>query len=188
MMCSDRVRPTIHKRTAPQSAVVIQLARILEIEERDLWRIVSGAPTMYERRLERKPGGGSRRISAPREPLKKVQRRVLSFLERVCRWHRATTAGVPGGSQRRHASAHVNRAWVATEDLSNFFDTVTHHRIRQVLTKHFGDRGYSSGLARLVTRLVTYNGCLPQGAPTSAVLGNVVLEALDRRLHTLAHR
>ena len=73
---------------------------------------------------------------------------------------------------------------VATMDLQKFFDNVHHARVEQVLLRTAVPRK----LVPIIHRLVTRKDALPQGAPTSTFLGNVVLRSLDRRIANFARR
>jgi RNA-directed DNA polymerase len=58
-----------------------------------------------------------------------------------------------------------------TVDVKRFFDNVDHRSVFRTLR----EIGYSTEAARLLTKLTTRNGLLPQGAPTSGVIANLVL-------------
>lgn len=81
-------------------------------------------------------------------------------------------------------AAHESHPALLHRDLAAFFPSVKRQRIVRVLT----DLGLSSKHARLVGAVCTHAGVLPQGAPTSVTLGNLVLAKLDERLETLCRR
>lgn len=69
-----------------------------------------------------------------------------------------------------------------TVDLEDFFPSISIARVVQV----YKVAGYSSTGAWLLARLSTRRGRLPQGAPTSPKLANLVCYRLDRRLSEFA--
>jgi len=89
-----------------------------------------------------------------------------------------------GRSIVTNALPHVGRRWVFNLDLEDFFPTVRAHRIQGMLVKP--PYSLSKNVAEIVTRLCTYQGRLPAGAPTSPVLSNMICHSLDRKLDQVA--
>jgi hypothetical protein len=69
-------------------------------------------------------------------------------------------------------------------DLKDFFPATRARRVRAYLRKV----GWNRPAADLLTRLCTFEGGLPQGAPTSPRLSNLVNYRLDARLTGVATR
>jgi hypothetical protein len=69
-------------------------------------------------------------------------------------------------------------------DLADFFPRTTEKRVRA----YFRAVGWSTEAAKVLTRIGTHDGGLPQGAPTSPALSNLVNYRLDARLAGLAAR
>jgi hypothetical protein len=67
-------------------------------------------------------------------------------------------------------------------DLIDFFGSTSDRRVRRL----FRVLGWDAESAALLTRLSTDSGSLPQGAPTSPRLANLVNVRLDARLSALA--
>ncbi len=76
----------------------------------------------------------------------------------------------------------MGKAVVLKMDLRNFFPTTTAARVE----RYFRIAGWSKEASALLTRLCTYEGALPQGAPTSPRLSNLVNHPMDARLAALA--
>jgi RNA-directed DNA polymerase len=68
-----------------------------------------------------------------------------------------------------NALQHINNKFFLTIDLKNFFGNITHTQINEVFTVN----NFPCKEARILTKLTTYKGQLPQGAPTSPVLANL---------------
>ncbi len=131
-----------------------------------------------------KRSGGSRQILAPEEPLKQIQRTVLRRLLGRLRCHAAAHGFERGRSIVTNARAHVGRAVVVRMDLQDFFASTKAKRVHQ----YFRKIGWNREAADMLVRLCTHEGALPQGAPTSPRLSNLVNYRLDARLASLAAR
>jgi RNA-directed DNA polymerase len=140
-----------------------------------------------------KAKGGTRRIAAPRTPLRKVQRTILDQILAKVPVHDACHGFVPGRSTVSNAKPHVGRAVVIKIDLKDFFPTVHYRRVKGL----FQYLGYGEPVAAILAGLTTYRpklpnghvvwpGLLPQGAPTSPAIANLISRRLDQRLSKLA--
>ena len=131
-----------------------------------------------------KRSGGTRRILAPDDQLKALQRLILKRLLARLRSHPAATGFEKGQSIVTNARAHVGQAVVVRMDLKDFFPATRAKKVR----KYFRRVGWDRPAAKLLTHLCTFEGGLPQGAPTSPRLSNLVNYRLDARLTGLAMR
>ncbi len=129
-----------------------------------------------------KRSGGQRRILAPQKELKSAQRRILRRLLALLVAHPAATGFERGRSIVTNASRHVGRAVVVRMDLRDFFESTSARRVQ----RFFRRIGWNRPAARRLGELCTHRGALPQGAPTSPRLANLVNYKLDTRLHNLA--
>ena len=148
----------------------------------------SGAPWTrgydYVRFTIPKRRGGVRQIEAPGAKLKDLQRRVLRRLLNPLPAHPAATGFVRGRSIVDNARPHLGRGAVINLDLADFFPTITAERVAQC----FEARGWNAEAAAILSRICTNEGRLPQGAPTSPAVSNLVCRKLDARLSALAAR
>jgi hypothetical protein len=90
----------------------------------------------------------------------------------------------PGKSIVSNACAHVGKVVVLRMDLKDFFPSTRVRRIR----RYFRKIGWNRPATKLLLRLCTHENGLPQGAPTSPRLSNLVNFRLDARLAGLAAR
>ena len=130
----------------------------------------------------RKRDGGKRQIVAPSGALKLLQRRLLHQYLALQHVHDAATAFRSGSSIATHARRHVGQAIVLTVDLADFFPATAARRVR----RWFGEQGWQGAALDVLMRLCVYRGGLPQGAPTSPALSNLVNYQLDEDLSELA--
>jgi retron-type reverse transcriptase len=157
---------------------VDELARRLGVEPAEL----KAAGPQYREFTIPKRSGGKRRILAPVPGLKALQRRILRRLLARLRVHPAAMGFERGRSIVDNARAHVGRAVVMRFDLRDFFPSTGAKRLR----RYFRRIGWNRPAAKLLVRLCTHEGGLPQGAPTSPRLSNLVNYRLDARLAGMA--
>ncbi|WP_257457955.1 reverse transcriptase family protein [Archangium lipolyticum] len=140
-----------------------------------------------------KRSGGVRRISAPRQKLKEVQRALLDQVLARMTPHPAAHGFIEGRSTVSNAGPHVGSTVVLRVDLEDFFPTVHYRRVKGLFLAHgYGEEvaGVLAGLTthrpKLPDGTVVWPGALPQGAPTSPTLANLVCRRMDARLTALA--
>jgi RNA-directed DNA polymerase len=170
---------------------VADLAKWLDVPEEQLrdWRAGQppdprGRDFYYSGFTIPKNDGGSRTIHAPSEGLKALQRRVLHRLLNPLPIHPAATGFVPGRSIVHNARPHLGQGVVINIDLADFFPSIAAERVR----KAFCGLGWNKQAADILTNLCTYEGRLPQGAPTSPAISNLACRRLDARLAALAKK
>ncbi|WP_456426993.1 reverse transcriptase domain-containing protein [Rhodocaloribacter sp.] len=141
-----------------------------------------------------KKSGGMRTIRAPLPKLKIIQRALNICFQCVFRPHKAAYGFVPGRSIVDNARVHAGRRYIYNVDLKDFFPNTSFRRVKTVLElEPFSFTGDREPLAFLIANLCCENddkgkGALPQGAPTSPTLTNVVCQRLDRKLYRLARQ
>ena len=127
-------------------------------------------------------GRKKRWIEAPDPELKQAQRWLLDHWLYQLEPTDLAHGFVPGRSILTNAGLHVGREWVVTADIRNFFPSISAARVSEAIA----DLEVSEPEQELLVKLVTRRGRLPQGAPTSPHLANLVARNLDLRLAGLA--
>lgn len=138
----------------------------------------------YVEAFIRKRRGGTRRLLVPDEPTKALQRALLHRAFAGLKSHPAAMGFEAGRSIVDNALPHVGRAVVIQMDVQDFFPTTSAQRVEA----YFRRIGWNRQAAALLTRLTTHEGGLPQGAPTSPRLSNLVNYGIDERLARFAKR
>jgi retron-type reverse transcriptase len=159
---------------------VEELARRLQLTPEELYAFRAA----YREVSIPKRSGGSRRLCIPEKSLKALQRRILRRLLGRLKAHPAATGFERGRSIVTHARRHVGQAVLVRLDVKDFFPSTAEGRLR----RYFRKIGWNRPAARLLTRFCTYRGGLPQGAPTSPRLSNLVNYRLDARLAGMARK
>ena len=128
-----------------------------------------------------KKSGGHRRIYMPSGELKEVQRLICKQLLQPLYLPDALHGSVPGRSPRTNAQPHTGKPIVASLDIKDFYPSVRYDRVYSL----FLDLGCSPDVARVLTRLTTYNGHLAQGFPSSPAIANLILAEITPRISKL---
>ncbi|MCL4522802.1 MAG: reverse transcriptase family protein [Acidobacteria bacterium] len=165
-----------------------ELAKWLELPENELRAWLKGMPSSasasryaYTQFSIPKRHGGSREIAAPSDDLKALQRRVLRKLIRPLPVHPAATGFVRGRSIVHNARPHSGKGVVINLDLRDFFPSISSERVQQA----FRALGWDRDASRILMNICCHDRHLPQGAPTSPALSNLICRKLDARLAAL---
>lgn len=133
-----------------------------------------------------KKNGGVRIIDAPLEGLKAIQRRLMRAFVEIAPPTILAKAYVTGLSTIDHAWLHRRRRNVALVDIADFFPSITFQRVRGALLA--APFLLPPKVATCVAQLCCKDGSLPQGAPTSPVISNLICRSLDGQLIRLAKK
>lgn len=144
----------------------------------------------YKKYLIPKAKGGYREIFAPSAKLKSVQKCLNYYLQAyyliikpaqvhgfvICPSYYESVSNIMS-----NAWPHVKKKEVLTIDLKDFFPSISASAIKNVFESEIFQ--YNSQLATALTLLLTYQGKLPTGAPTSPVISNFICLSLDHDLN-----
>lgn len=92
--------------------------------------------------------------------------------------------GIIGRSIITNASIHVGKKYVANYDIKNFFPSINNKIVYNALKK----QKCAPDVCRMLTRITTAGGCLPQGFATSPKISGLVLYNLNFRIEKLFKR
>lgn len=162
---------------------VNELSEFLQVSEFELKRFCLRNEKFYHSfERAKKSGHGVRKICAPADALKKVQRRIKREILDKVNLHESCTGYRQGMSIVTNASIHVGQRFVLNMDIRDFFQSITSARVAGL----FVSLGYDEEVALSLARLCCFRNAIPQGAPSSPTLANIVCHKLDRRLAGLA--
>ncbi len=193
------VRPdSLARHSLPVVSNKDELATLLGFSLPDLPRLLrpgtaAGAP--YVQFHIDKANGSKRQICAPRAELKSVQRSILEHILSKIPAHDACHGFTQGRSTLTNASPHQGAAVIIKMDLEDFFPTIHYWRVEGFFRYCGYDDEVASTLASLCTFRATsqsgkarWPGVLPQGAPSSPSLANLICVRMDKRLQGVANR
>lgn len=157
----------------------------------------------------KKKKGGYREIMSPSKDLKFIQKWILVNILEKYQLKDSCTGFRKGVSIKDNAKPHENSEVILKVDLLKFFDTITEKKVFTV----FADMGYKKNLAVSLAKITTaehrpqywrsisrvdlhkmgYNAgnipcVLPQGAPTSPALANILASQMDYRFEKLSEK
>ena len=125
-----------------------------------------------------KKSGGYRNISAPYAPLKIKQRWILdNILTKLPSSHNVTSYKKETNIIN-NASCHYDQKIVLCLDIKDFFPSINTSMVNAI----FSGAGYNQQVSALLTKLCILDNSVPQGAPTSPAISNLVLKKEDDRI------
>jgi len=131
-----------------------------------------------------KKSGGERQISTPITALKIIQQKLNQVLQAVYQVKPSVHGFVQDKNIVTNAKAHVKKRYVLNLDLENFFPSVNFGRVRGMfmgIPYHL-----PPDVATVLAQICCHNNQLPQGAPTSPMVTNMICGKMDSQLQRLA--
>lgn len=138
----------------------------------------------YSEFFQDKPDGSKRIINNPEFKLKKIQKRIFNLLNRIEKpeW---VISGKKGKSYIDNARLHQSKNNVCTIDIEKFYDSTKEIYVYNFFkyTMHM-----EKDVAAVLTDLVTYNGKIPTGTPTSQLVAFLSYKDIFVKIHNMCSR
>lgn len=162
------------------------LLKHLDVSPAELKKIWWRRADMYSNFDISKSSGKSRFISAPDKRLKMIQRKVATSLGKIYRLRDPVHGFAPNRSIKTNAETHLRRRYVLNIDLKDFFGAISERRVQGLLRS----LGLDSTVSNIISRICCNQGRLPQGAPSSPIISNMICFRLDKSLmdYAKSHR
>lgn len=131
-----------------------------------------------------KSDGSKRKLSVPDLILKPVQKSIADNILIQYPISKYAKAYKPGSSIQKNARPHVGKKKILKLDIEGFFDHILYSRVKDTV---FYEEKYSESIRILLTMLCYYNDSLPQGAPTSPAITNIIMYDFDETVGTFCN-
>ena len=176
----------LHQRNLPVIFDFFHLSIYFKCSSEVLKGIVANVERHYDEYKIRKKTGGNRPIEAPDYMLKDIQRWIyLNILCKDTSIKDCVHGFIPKSMNKdkvrgvmTNAAPHAGHDWLINIDLKNFFHTVKLDKVKD----YFSSLGYENEVVKTLTALCTYKSRLPQGAPTSPMLSNIIASTMDEMM------
>jgi RNA-directed DNA polymerase len=164
------------------------IADLLEVgvDKLNYYLYVSPRATRYKTFEISKRSGGTREISMPVTALKIIQQKLNQVLQCVYRPRPSVYSFIHNHDIVKNAKNHLRRQYVLNIDLKDFSPSITFPRIRGL----FMAKPYklNQAVATVLAQICCFDSKLPQGAPTSPIVSNMICSKLDNELQRLARK
>ena len=177
-----RLKKNLHRLKTPQD-----VAHLLEIKYSDLVYLIyrKKPETNYTTFQIKKRSGGFRDICAPISTLKILQRKLNHVLQLIYKPRPCVHGFTRDRSIVTNAQTHIRKNHVLNLDIKDFFPSIHFGRVRGMfLAKPYE---VPEKPATVLAQICCFDS-IPQGAPTSPVISNMICSKLDGELQRLAQR
>ncbi|EKM3212275.1 retron Ec67 family RNA-directed DNA polymerase/endonuclease [Listeria monocytogenes] len=174
-----------------------ELAKILKIPKKFLTYILykKKVENSYTNLLIPKKSGGQRNISIPMKELKDVQRNIVKVMltqQNIFQFENNIKSNISHAFTKdksiiTNAEIHKNKRFVLNIDLEDFFKSFHFGRVQGYFEKNKNFL-FPKNIATVLAQLTCYNGSLPQGAPSSPIITNLICNILDMKLLKIAKK
>ena len=170
------VRKHYNKNKTPFINDTYQLAYEVGVLRKMLFELSKNAHKHYKLILLKKKNGGVRYIHSPDRNLKYAQSRILRNILVSIEISPYATAYIKGKKLKDNATPHINHKYLLKMDITDFFGSITY---LQVISTAFNSNRFPPQIGAILTSLCCFEDVLPQGAPTSPMLSNIVMKNFD---------
>jgi len=162
-----------------------ELERLLAAPRKEIFDVASRAGGDYRpfKQTEKPKPFPKAPVSSKQRPIDNPTRKLKLFQRRINRkilcqidYPKYMCAGVRGRSLLDNANFHLSNPVLVTLDIRSFFPSISNIQVYRVWREVLD---CSPRIASELTKLTTFERHLPQGAPTSTLLANLVLFSVD---------
>ena len=160
---------------------VEHLRRLIGVKKEYFYKLTNSIDASYISRSIDKRNGGKRQLLIPGFNLKIIQTWILNNILYTQSVSPSATGFVKGKSIVDNATPHIGHKYIFKTDILNFFPSI---KLKNIFLL-FLYLGYTVEVSYILALLCTYEGYLPQGAPTSPYLSNLILRDFDKKLQQI---
>lgn len=144
-----------------------------------LYSISNRVENNYKVYKIKKHNGTYRTIYSPNPLLKRIQRKILNNIlnnKEISKYAKAYHKNI---SLKDNAIPHLNKKILLKLDIIDFFENIEYPTIYKYC---FNEIYFPKSIGHLLTTLCTYESRLPQGAPTSSYISNLIMKDFDNEI------
>ncbi len=157
----------------------VQLAHFLGTGRKALLNFFRHIDREYRTVNIKKKNGGGRTLHVPSRSLKQIQKKILHKILDTFPVSPYANAYQAGSVLQNNAAPHVGKRYLLKLDITDFFGSIS---FRQVYSAAFHTRYFPKQTGVILATLCCRNDVLPQGAPTSPALSNLVMKNFDNNI------
>ena len=151
----------------------------LGISIKSLYSISNSIDKHYRKTILQKGNGEERILYVPSDSLKLIQQKINEVMLSRMEVSPFATAYRFGYGPAVNAAAHIGQPVLLKLDIRHFFDRIIYPSVKECA---FPVSVYSEPIRILLAMLCTYRGTLPQGAPSSPAISNLILKEFDNTI------
>ena len=151
----------------------------LGIPIKTLFSVSNSLSSHYKRVKIPKKNGSFRELSVPDVILKKIQSAIANKILAYEPISHYAQAYKTGASVQRNASHHVGKKKILKLDIKHFFDSILYSTVKD---KCFPAERFSEPIRILLSMLCYNREALPQGAPSSPIITNIIMRDFDEKV------
>ena len=167
------------------------LAYILKVKSSEIDYIINNTDKFYGEWSEikkdkqgnpRKYKNGDikkRTYNPSKNRLKVIQRRIYNNSLINIELPSYIFGAVKGKDNLKNARQHLGRKYKLVTDLTDYFPSITNKEVYNMFIRY----NFSPDVSSVLTKLTTYKGKVPQGAPSSSIVSNLVFIKLGKLLN-----
>ena len=148
----------------------------LGFSARTLYGLSNNLEKHYHNVLIPKSDGSKRKLSVPDLILKNVQRSIADNILSQYPISKYAKAYKTGSNVVQNAQPHVGKKKILKLDIEGFFDHILYSQVKDIV---FYKEKFAETIRVLLTMLCYYKESLPQGAPTSPAITNIIMYDFD---------
>lgn len=156
----------------------IHFSKLVGYQYELILRISNSQKDFYREFTIPKKNGEKRTIFEPLPTLKEIQRWILDNILNNVKVSPTAKAYIRKTSIKDNGKFHKKQNKLINLDIENFFGTISEPQVYSA----FKRLGYSKQVAKLMSQICCLAGNLPQGAPTSPMVSNMVFYNMDKRI------
>lgn len=174
-----------------------EVAKLINIQLRVITYVLykKGIEKAYKSFEIPKKAGGNRVIDSPNKQLKRIQRQLGKKIYDIHKSYidqRRIASNISHGFEMgkgiiTNARIHRNKKYLLNIDIANFFSSINFGRVQGYFHKS-QEFMFPKEVSTIISQLVCYNKKLPQGAPTSPIISNLIFNIVDLRILALAKK